>query len=121
MTNRELDEIYRGLLKIQQDNITLPCRVGYAIAKNVRVIATELKEFITERDNLIREFGTQTQETGAYTIDITDEKVMKAFVERLDPIAEIETNVELLKINIDWFGNDSLPAALFSLLSPLMD
>lgn len=120
MTNRTADRLLAGLVMLQQNNITLPARVGYAIEKNIRLLKTDLTEFIEIKNDAIKKFGIQKDETG-WQIPVEDTKAIASFEEAIKDVADLEIKVELCKIQEAWFGNDNMPTVIFSLLGDILE
>jgi hypothetical protein len=80
--------------------------LGYAIAVNMRRLASELVEYSRKRDELLAEFGTPVEDRpGSY--NLTKDQA-DAWQEALRPFAMIETDVAVLQVPPETFYSGSL-------------
>ena len=78
-------------------------RLGYAIAKNMRKLADELKEYTQKRDELIMKYGTKENEQ--YRIE---PKNAKMFLKELEEYDDIEFEYAPHTVSEDIFCSGSL-------------
>ncbi len=72
--------------------------IGFAAAKNARVLDAELSTFNKKRDELIRELGEEDEEnSGSYSIQPNTEAYSE-FAKRLMEYAEVECEVSICTI-----------------------
>lgn len=82
--------------------------LGYAIAVNLRRLASEVVEYSRKRDELLAQYGTPVAaRPGSY--DLTQEQAA-AWQEDLRPYAMIETEVAVLQVTLETFCSGTLTA-----------
>lgn len=86
--------------------------LGFAIAKNRRKLAEEVKEYAAKRDELLKEYGVE-QEAGRYQIPA--EKV-PAFSAALRPYAEMTADVAVHRVSVEDFCSGSLTSTQMQVL-----
>ena len=86
--------------------------LGFAIARNRRKLAEELKEYAAKRDELLKEYGT---DEGGGTYSIPTEKV-PAFSTALRPYAEMTTDVSVHQVTAAEFCSGSLTSSQMMVL-----
>lgn len=79
-------------------------KLGFAIAKNVRKLQEELKEYLEKRDGLIRKYGHKTED-GQYMVE--NEQVAD-FLKELREYDTIEFSFNPQMVNEDVFCSGSL-------------
>jgi hypothetical protein len=81
--------------------------LGFAIARNRRILAEELRDYAQKRDELLKEYGTDEGE-GRFTI--TADKV-PAFSEALRPYAEMTVDVAVTQVDAETFCGGNLTSS----------
>lgn len=100
-TNLEMEMMLKSLEPVlEQRNM-----VGYAAARNSRMLQDELVEYFTRKNDLIMEHGTpevdeEGNETGQISISPISENFGK-FIEEIDKYAQIEHDPQLMKIKYE--------------------
>lgn len=89
-TNLEMERMLRSL----EPHLSRKDVVGYAAARNTRILGTELIEFEGMRDELVLEYGEEDvgddgEPTGQVTLR-ADSPGFPVFAERMGPICAIE-------------------------------
>ncbi|MEC4272968.1 hypothetical protein VJ923_07340 [Adlercreutzia sp. R25] len=79
--------------------------IGYAAARNTRVLREACSEYLQMQDALVRELGEpetdgEGAETGAYRLDFASPNFPE-FARRMDEIAPIESEIEVFRIRVD--------------------
>lgn len=79
--------------------------IGYAAARNTRKLSDSCAEYLATRDRLIAELGEQELDnngnpTGRASISVNS-PAFEEFVKRIESIANIEHDVELMTIPYD--------------------
>lgn len=87
--------------------------LGYAIAVNLRRLATELVEYSRKRDELLQQYGT---DAGGGKYNLTQEQAA-AFHEALRPYSEIETDMAIMQVPPATFYGGTLTAGQMYALS----
>lgn len=113
------------LKNYQMDNMMLALQplleqkgmLGYVVSRNYRKLRDAVLEYTIRKQKLIQEYGKSELDedgnpTGGYTIDVTDKAVQDA-LEELNQYADIEHDVEIMKIPVEdvideLTGNDIL-------------
>ena len=97
-TNFRMEEMVRSLEPL----MTRRDLIGYAAARNMRLLVTELTEFEKTRDALIEKYGTdhvdeEGKPTGRKQISPENPKFCE-FVEELNKIGNIEHSPNIMKV-----------------------
>ena len=98
ITNLEAWNILQSSAEINESG-----RLGFAIAKNMRKLADELKEYTQKRDELIMKYGTKENEQ--YRIE---PKNAKMFLKELEEYDDIEFEYTPHTVSEDIFCSGSL-------------
>ena len=67
--------------------------LGFAIARNRRVLSGEVQEYARKRDELLEQYGTR-EEDGKFTLSA---QAAEAFYEALEPFARLEVEVAAMQ------------------------
>ena len=87
--------------------------IGYAVARNMRIISNEIQEYLTIKEIKMREFGEiDPNDPNRLLISVDSENYMK-FVASMEEIAQVKHTVDVFKIKYDQVagilsGNDIL-------------
>lgn len=107
MTYAQMFDSIQVLNQVEEKGV-----LGFAIARNRRILSTELREYAQKRDELLTEYGTD-EGNGRFTIPV--EKV-PAFSEALRPYAEMTTDVAVTQVDAETFcGGDLTSSQMFVL------
>ena len=79
--------------------------IGYAAARNTRILANELQEYTATRNRLVQKYGVEELDedgapTGVVEVRFDSEEFPK-FLEELDGFAKIEHDPPLFKIKYE--------------------
>lgn len=79
--------------------------IGYAAARNTRILTNELQEYADIRNELVKKYGTAEldedgEPTGVVEVKFDSEEFPK-FIEELDDFAKIEHDPQLFKIKYE--------------------
>lgn len=79
--------------------------VGYAAARNTRILQDELKEYIERRDELVRKYGEEDKDkdgnpTGSVSLAFESPEFSK-FAEELEQFAVIEHSPRLMQLKYE--------------------
>jgi len=91
----------------------MPRKGSIAIAKNLRKLNEELKEFLETRDELIKKYGEVTED-GMITLKIDSENFSK-YIQEIEPIGQMKFNVDLVKITYDDLPETITPEQVLAL------
>lgn len=100
MTNYEMDRNLENLKAIARKK-EMPGSLSYAIAKNIRKMQEELKEYLEVKYDLIQKYGELTDNK----YQITDQDKIRDYAEEIQDIAQIEQTVDLIKISPELFDH----------------
>lgn len=97
-TNYEMEAMVLAI----QPLLKLENLVGYAAARNTRVLTTEMTEYFAKRDALIEKYGEpeldeQGQPTGLTSPKI-DSPMFHSFVDEMDPWGSLEHEPAIYRI-----------------------
>ena len=102
MTNAQMFDSLHVLNQAEEKGV-----LGFAIARNRRVLAAELKEYAQKRDELLKEYGS---DEGGGRFTIPTEKV-PAFSEALRPYAEMIADVAITQVDEETFCGGNLTSS----------
>ena len=80
-------------------------KLGYAISKTRKQVATELAPFEEQRELLIKKYGEENKETGQIRIYPSSDK-FKDFIKQIQPLAEIELQIPFWQVTQEEFDNN---------------
>lgn len=87
------DEMFQNIMTMS--NLYETGRLGYAIARNLRKMKDEAKEYIEIRDQLLDKYGTDNGD-GKYSID---QENVPEFTAEIEKYANIEHDVDVFQIS----------------------
>lgn len=94
MTNKQMDECTANLSMLMDKT---KGKLGYAIAKNYRLMVEELKEYTALKDSAIAKYG-ETDEDGRIKIQIGTE-AHRNFLDEMKEYDDIESDVNIIKLS----------------------
>ena len=102
------------------NNISKKCigKLGYAVARNIRVLNTELTEFQNVRNELIRKYGTKD---GDNIFIENGSEAFFSFQNEIKQYESIELDIPLMKVNREVLENSDLSADILLVLSNYME
>lgn len=102
------------------NNIATKCKgkLGYAVARNIRVLNTELTEFQNERNELIRKYGTK--EGDNIFIEAGSEAFFK-FHNEMKQYESLDLDIPLMKVDREVLEGSDLSADILLVLSNYME
>ena len=103
LTNVEIDMYVTQLTQLAPKTTG---KLGYAIAKNLRVLNNELVEYRKIKDDTIKQFG-ELSESGYYQIK-TDSPAFSEFVKEMKQYDDIISDVNLIMVNPEDIYNSQL-------------
>lgn len=107
MTNAQMFDSLQVLNQLEEVGV-----LGFAIAKNRRVLTAELREYAQKRDELLAAYGTD-EGNGRFTIKAEN---VPAFSAALRPYAEMTADVAVVQVEEDVFcGGDLTSSQMFVL------
>lgn len=98
-----------NMLKNFLESIANECtgKLGYAVARNIRLLSTELTEYNDRRNELIRKYGVEND--GVISVENGSEGFYK-LMEEMKEYEDIEINIELMKVSEDTLSNSNISA-----------
>lgn len=85
-------------------------KLGYVMARALRILSAEIKDYDEKRVELIQKYGTKDEE-GNYSISPEDEENYKTFLEELVPILNYAIEVNIPQIDEEEFELPYSPIA----------
>lgn len=102
-------KITNGIMKYLLNTLNQPGFVdgatgptGYAIYRNLRILQNEIKDYDKVIEDALKEYGVES-ENGRYYIDEKDSEAIKKFTEKVDPVSNLEVDIDLYQIPRDEF------------------
>jgi hypothetical protein len=117
ITNIEAEMFLQTLTTLVSQE--LPRKAGVAIARNIRKLNEELKEYHEQKDNLIRQYGTQDGDQ--ISLDINNREAFAQFLAGLEPINKLEFEIDIMKITYDDLPDIITPETILKLELMLED
>lgn len=108
MTNEEMRQSIEALATAQETG-----KLGYAIARNLRKLRDEAKEYLDVYEKLLEEYGKPTNVAGRFTISPEARKKMDA---ELDEYKDIECDVDVFTVDEDTFIGGGLKSNQMTVL-----
>ena len=105
MTNIEM---LNRLTYLQSISSKVTGRLGFAVAKNMRKIANECQDFIKIKDDLVRKYGTQTED-GSFVIQQNSESYSK-FMDELKVYTDLQCDVDIYSVDEEYLCESNLNA-----------
>ena len=93
-------------------------KLGYAVARNIRVLNTELTEFQNKRNELIKKYGTND---GDNIFIENGSEAFFSFQNEMKEYVNIELDISLMKVGQDVLENSDLSADILLVLSSYME
>lgn len=94
MTNIEM---LNRLTYLQSISSKVTGKLGFAVAKNMRRIADECQDFIKIKDDLVRKYGTMTED-GNLVIQQNSESYSK-FMDELKVYTDLQCDVDIYSVD----------------------
>lgn len=92
--------------------------VGYKIARNLRMINDELKDYYEQKQKLFEKYGTEKD--GQMVIERNTEE-FKKFMEEFSPIMDQEVNFDFRKITEDELIDSGLSAKQMAMIWDMVE
>lgn len=102
LTNAQIFESIPVLAQAEEKGM-----LGFAIARNRRVLAAEVQEYARKRDELLEQFGTK-EEDGKFTLTA---QAADAFYKALEPFAQLEVEVAAMQVTPEVFCGGELTSS----------
>lgn len=74
-------------------------KIGYAFARNKRILSSELSDFESARNSLLEKYGEKNEE--GYYIDPNNSKNANKYQKEITEVLNTEIEVNLMQINDD--------------------
>ena len=94
MTNMEM---LNRLTYLQSISSKVTGRLAYAVARNIRKIANEYQDFMKFKDDLVRKYGTMTED-GNLVIEQNSESYSK-FMDELKVYTDLQCDVDIYSVD----------------------
>jgi hypothetical protein len=102
MSNIDIYNNASMLLEAFKEEMSLPVKVNFYLQKNMNAIVEMAREIDKTRIEIIQKYGKPEGNTGNYSFE--DEDMEKANKE-LSDLFELEQEVKINQIELDWFGS----------------
>jgi len=96
LTNLQMDAFLSTASKISDRQ--LPIKLSYAIAKNVRLIEVEIKEYKAALAKVFEKYGEEKD--GRFVIDMTNEEGVNEFRKVTEELSSMESEVNVYTLPI---------------------
>ena len=116
MTNKEIIDLYEGLTELYDLKINLNIKTKYLLAKIKVQIEPLYKAAMVTRQDLIKKYGTEENESL-----IIKNTVLPQFSIELNELMNIETNINVQKINLDELNDQRISISLIEKLLPIIN
>lgn len=112
MTNEQILNSISILSHLEEKGV-----LGFAIAKNLKKLTEECKEYVEKREELLKKFGT---DIGNSRYEIDPDKVVD-FIESLRPYGELEVDVAVMTVSQDVFCGGNLTSSQMLVLDWMVE
>lgn len=119
MKNLEIYNIAISLMENFKDELNLPVKVNFYLQKNMTAIVEMAQEIDKTRKEIIEKFGTQVEE-GSDEITVAPENLDAANKELTD-LFELEQDVKIYPIKLDWFGDINFSSQQVAAISYMIE
>ena len=102
LTNKEMFDSLAVLTKAKEKGM-----LGYAIAKNKRLIMAEIREYVEKRDELLKKYG---EDIGENRFQLLQENVGK-FFEELKPYNDLSVDIPVMQVSQEIFCSGDLDSS----------
>ena len=102
LTNKEMFDSLAIFAKAKEKGM-----LGYAIAKNKRIILAELGEYVEKRDELLKKYG---EDIGEGRFQLSQKNVQK-FFDELQPYNELSVDIPVMQVSQEVFCNGTLDSS----------
>lgn len=121
MKNIDIEMLYDGLQELRQlYDIQVPVRVGYAVERNIRIIAPAVSRIIETRYNFIISNGSPDPQPGEPNRYFIKEENRDFVQKELESLSETDTPVNIVKLKIEDFKDLNLPLSTISKIMPMI-
>lgn len=119
MKNLEIYNIAISLMENFKDELNLPVKVNFYLQKNMTAIVEMAQEIDKTRKEIIEKFGTPVEE-GSDEITVAPENLDAANKELTD-LFDLEQDVKIYPIKLDWFGNINFSSQQVAAISYMIE
>ena len=119
MKNLEIYNIAISLMENFKDELNLPVKVNFYLQKNMTAIVEMAQEIDKTRKEIIEKFGTPVKE-GSDEITVAPENLDAANKELTD-LFELEQDVKIYPIKLDWFGDINFSSQQVAAISYMIE
>lgn len=105
MSNIDIYNNANMLLDAFKEEMSLPVKVNFYLQKNMNAIVEMAKEIDKTRIEIIQKYGKPESDTGNYTFE---EDVIETVNKELADLFDLEQEVKINLIELDWFGSVEL-------------
>lgn len=102
LTNAQIFESIPVLAQAEEKGM-----LGFAIARNRRVLSGEVQEYARKRDELLEQYGTR-EEDGRFTLTA---EAAETFYKALEPYTQMEAEVAATQVDPEVFCGGQLTSA----------
>ena len=119
MSNIDIYNTASMLLEAFKDEMSLPVKVNFYLQKNMTAIVEMAQEIEKTRKEIIEKFGTPVEE-GSDEITVAPENLDAANKELTD-LFELEQDVKIYPIKLDWFGDINFSSQQVAAISYMIE
>lgn len=116
MTNKEIIDLYEGLAELYDVKVNLNIKTKYLLAKIKVQIEPLYKAIMVTRQDLIKKYGTEENESL-----IIKNTVLPQFSIELDELMNIESDINVPRINLDELNDQRIGINLIEKLLPIIN
>ena len=116
MKNKDIINLMDGLFELSKLNLPLNIKTSYALARNYQVISPIANLIDQQRIDLYKKYGELTEDN---TYKVSNEK-LELLEKELNELLEIDTKVPIINIQLDNFGEATIPFNIIEKLLPII-
>lgn len=102
LTNKEMFDSLAIFAKAKEKGM-----LGYAIAKNKRIILAEIREYVEKRDELLKKYGEDIGEGRFQLLQKNAEK----FFKEIQPYNELSIEIPVMQVSSEIFCSGNLDSS----------
>ena len=116
MTNKEIMDLYEGLVELYDLKVELDIKIKYLLAKIKIQIEPLYEALMITRKDLFKKYGTENE-----TSIVIKNSMLPLFSTEMNELMKIQVNVEIPKINLEDLNSPKISINLIEKLLPIIN
>jgi hypothetical protein len=114
MKNMEIYNTANSLLESFSDDLNLPVKINFYLQKNIKTVVDIAQDIEKTRLEIFDKYGTKDEETQQYHFD---EDVIDTVNKEITDLFELEQEVKVNLLELDWFDSIDLSTSQVNAIS----